>query len=106
MEKLLSNGVEIADAKTNLSVLIIRLRSKEDFKKCRDEYKGVSSISWKMYMWSFFRSETCYIPSQDCFISLDKAIELKMFNIKEWGSGVLVDNNIKTVIKKQVHVLK
>ena len=63
--------------------LVKRLESKDDFKKCREEYKDRSGACWEMHMWDFFRSKTCYIPTRDCFISLDKAIELKILNIKK-----------------------
>ncbi len=56
---------------------IIRLKSKEDFKKCAKEYKDKSTLSWKIYQWNWFKENTCYIPTKDCFISLGKAIELK-----------------------------
>ena len=51
----------------------IRLKTKEDFKTAREEYKNSSSACWKMYMWDFFRIRTCYVPEQDIFINLDKA---------------------------------
>ena len=56
----------------------IRLKTKEDFKTAREEYKNSSSVCWKMYMWNFFRGNTCYIPEQDVFISLDKAEKFGM----------------------------
>ncbi len=60
--------------------LVIRLKSKEDFKKCAKEYKDTSTLGWKMYMWDWFEKKTCYVPSEDCLISLDKAVELKFID--------------------------
>ena len=55
----------------------IHLKTKQDFKKAKNIYiNEESSICWKMYMWDFFKSKTCYIPQEDCFISLDKAQKL------------------------------
>jgi hypothetical protein len=52
----------------------VQLKTKQDFKKAKEKYISAGSeICWKMYMWDFFRSKTCYIPQEDCFISLDKA---------------------------------
>lgn len=53
--------------------MLIQLKTKEDFKKARDKYEKKSSISWEMYMWDWFRENTCYIEEDDCFISLGKA---------------------------------
>jgi len=56
---------------------VIRLKSREDFKKCANEYKDKSTLKWEMFMWDWFKEDTCYMPEEDCFISLDKAIKLK-----------------------------
>jgi hypothetical protein len=55
---------------------VIQLKSKEDFKKCRDIVKDKSTLSWKMYMWDWFQEETCYYPDEDCLISLTRAKEM------------------------------
>lgn len=54
----------------------ILLKTKDDFKRIKEEYKNISKTCWKMYMWDLFRSKTCYVPNEDCFISLDKAKNL------------------------------
>lgn len=59
-----------------LDQLLIQLKSKEAFKKCAEKYKNKSTLGWKMYMWDWFKENTCYMPSKDCFISLERAIEL------------------------------
>ncbi len=60
----------------------IQLKSPQDFKKCRDEFKDKSNACWEMHIWNYFESSTCYIPSGDCFISLERAKQLK-FDIKQ-----------------------
>jgi len=50
----------------------IQLTSIDKFKLIMHKYNK----DWKQYMWSTFRENTCYIPNEDCFISLDKALEL------------------------------
>lgn len=46
----------------------IQLKSKEHFKEVMKQYNS----KWKAYMWDYFESDTCYIPEENCFISLDK----------------------------------
>lgn len=57
---------------------VIQLKTKEDFKKCIDAYKDISTLSWKIENWNWFREQTCYYPSEDCLISLAKANELNL----------------------------
>lgn len=57
---------------------IIQLKSKEDFKKCKDEFKNKSNACWKLYMWDLFEEQTCYYVVEDCFISFDRAIQLNL----------------------------
>jgi len=45
----------------------IQIQNKSDF------HKIVKSKKWKSYMWDLFKENTCYIPDEDCFISLEKA---------------------------------
>lgn len=49
----------------------IRLKTKEQFKETVGD-------KWKKetWLWDTFREETCYIPLENCFISLDRAIKL------------------------------
>jgi len=47
--------------------------------KTKDEFKElIKSTKWKgsSFLWDHFRENTCYIPSEDCFISLEKALKL------------------------------
>jgi hypothetical protein len=60
---------------------VIRLKSKEEFKKCASVYKDASTFGWKIHMWNWFKENTCYIPGEDCLISLNKAIERKFIVI-------------------------
>ena len=62
--------------------MTIRLQTKEDFKEAKEKYKDTSKACWKIYMWDLFKSKTCYITEEDCFISFDKALELNY--IKEY----------------------
>lgn len=57
----------------------IRLKTKQEFE---DVMKGRNK-SWGLYMWDTFRENTCYIPEYNCFVSLNRAIELK-FNILDY----------------------
>ena len=50
----------------------IRLATKEDFKKAMKTYDK----KWRLYMWELFKKNTCYVPSEDYFISLEKAEKL------------------------------
>lgn len=50
----------------------IQLKTKEQFKEVMSQYNK----DWKPYMWDTFRENTCYIPEENCFISLDKAVRL------------------------------
>lgn len=50
----------------------IQLKSKEHFKVAMKQYKK----DWKPYMWNTFKEDTCYLPEENCFLSLSKAIEL------------------------------
>jgi len=50
----------------------IQLKTKEQFKETMTQYNS----KWKLYMWDHFKENTCYIPDENCFISLDKAIPL------------------------------
>jgi len=56
----------------------IQLKTKEEFKDTMYLY----SKKHKLYMWCFFKEQTCYIPEEDTFISLEKAKNLK-FNLKK-----------------------
>ncbi len=56
----------------------IRLKTKKSFKEVMVFYK----TKHKMYMWGFFKTKTCYIPKDDIFISLDKAMSLGFVEIK------------------------
>lgn len=49
----------------------IRLKTKQQFKDIKEQH----NLSWKLYMWNYFKDETCYIPQEKVFISLDRAIE-------------------------------
>jgi len=51
----------------------IQLKSKEQFREVMQEYDK----KHKLHMWDLFKETTCYIPEEDCFISLDKAIKFK-----------------------------
>jgi len=50
----------------------IQLKTKQQFKEVMLQHKA----KWKVWMWDTFREETCYIPSENCFISLDRAKKL------------------------------
>ena len=50
----------------------IQLKTKEQFKEVMKKYNK----NWKLYMWGTFRENTCYLPSENYFISLDKAEKL------------------------------
>ena len=50
---------------------VIRLRTKEQFKQVMKEY----NCSWELFMWNHFKDETCFIPQEKVFISLNRAIE-------------------------------
>jgi hypothetical protein len=50
----------------------IQLKTKEDFRNTMKEYNK----DWKLYMWDTFKGDTCYVPSENYFISLDKAEKL------------------------------
>ena len=50
----------------------IQLKTKEQFKEVMKEY----NTTWKDWMWDGFRENTCYVPSENYFISLDKAEKL------------------------------
>jgi hypothetical protein len=50
----------------------IILKTKDDFRNTMKVYNK----DWEIYMWDSFRENTCYIPSENCFVSLDKAKEL------------------------------
>jgi hypothetical protein len=52
--------------------MLIQLKTKEEFKEAKKKYEGKSSISWKMYMWYWFKENTCYIEEEDCFIGLGR----------------------------------
>lgn len=49
----------------------IQLHTKENFKTVMNNYQKKHSL----YMWDHFKSETCYIPAENCFISLQRAKE-------------------------------
>lgn len=51
---------------------VIQLKTKEQFNKVMQEHNK----TWKDWMWDTFKKDTCYIPSENCFISLEKAKEL------------------------------
>lgn len=51
--------------------MAIRLETKDAFNKAKSKYK----FRHKLSSWNWFKSDTCYIPEDDCFISLDKAIK-------------------------------
>lgn len=50
----------------------IQLKTKQQFKDVMKEYNKKHE-SW---MWEAFRENTCYVPSENYFISLDKAEKL------------------------------
>jgi hypothetical protein len=50
----------------------IRLKTVEEFKQVMEDY----GRDWKPYLWQAFKEDTCYIPLENCFISLDRAIKL------------------------------
>ena len=50
----------------------IQLKTKEQFKSVMKEYNS----NWGIWMWDAFRENTCYVPSENYFISLDKAIKI------------------------------
>ena len=50
----------------------IQLKTKEHFKEVMKEY----NTTWKDWMWDRFRENTCYLPSENYFMSLDKAEKL------------------------------
>ena len=56
----------------------IQLMTKEDFKKVIKQYNK----KHKLYMWDFYEEQTCYLPKEDTFISLEKAMILG-FNLKK-----------------------
>ena len=62
----------------------IILKTKDDFRKAMKIYKK----DWKLYMWDFFKENTCYIPSENYFINLDKAKKLG------YSESELVENNL------------
>lgn len=49
----------------------IQLHSKKQFQEVMGQYNA----KWKTYMWDLFKENTCYIPEENCFISLDKAVK-------------------------------
>lgn len=51
----------------------IIIKNRKDFKPLMKKYNS----KWKAYLWDTFQDETCYIPEKDCFISLQKAKEVK-----------------------------
>lgn len=55
----------------------IILKTKEDFNNIMKKYNK----NWKDYLWDSFKENTCYIPSENCFISLEKAKEFKYLEI-------------------------
>lgn len=61
-----------------MKINYIQLKTKEDFISIMKLYKS----NWKIYMWDLFKENTCYIPGENCFISLDKAKEKKGIEIK------------------------
>lgn len=50
----------------------IQLKTKEQFKEVMKEHNKKHNS----YMWDGFKENTCYVPSEDYFISLDKAEKL------------------------------
>lgn len=50
----------------------IQLKTKQQFNTVMKEYDK----KHKDWMWDHFRENTCYIPSENIFISLDKAQKL------------------------------
>ena len=50
----------------------IRILNKKDFNKVMEEYNS----NYKNSMWDFCKSKTCYVPSENCFITLEKAQKL------------------------------
>lgn len=56
---------------------LIQLHTKQQF----EEVMKLYDKDWKVWMWDTFRNETCYIPEENCFISLSKAIEMGNYKI-------------------------
>lgn len=52
----------------------IQLKTKEQFKQAMKEHNKTDK--WGDWMWNHFKENTCYVPSEDYFISLDKAEKL------------------------------
>lgn len=50
------------------------IQNKKDFKPLMKKYN--SKWETQPFLWDTFKEETCYIPSEDCFISLKRAKEL------------------------------
>lgn len=48
----------------------IQIKTKREFRRI------VKNTKHKLYMWDLFRENTCYVPEEDCFISVSKAREL------------------------------
>jgi len=44
----------------------------------KDKFNEVMKLygktdKWQLYLWNFFKENTCYIPEEDSFINLEKA---------------------------------
>jgi len=56
-----------------IEVEYIQLKSKKHFVEVMGQY-GVNHKSW---IWDTFKENTCYIPKENCFISLDRVNLIK-----------------------------
>ena len=52
----------------------IQLKTKEQFNQVMKEHNKTNK--WGDWMWNHFKENTCYVPSEDYFISLDKVEKL------------------------------
>ena len=59
-------------------MIAIQIKSREEWFILKKKYKEYSNKEWGIGLWNYFKEETCYIPEDDCFINLEKAIKLKL----------------------------
>ena len=57
----------------------ILVKTKDHFKQLMAQYER----EWKLYMWDAFKEKTCYIPNENCFISLNRAEKLGYTELKQ-----------------------
>ena len=57
----------------------VRLKTLEDFKK-----HVTGKWAKDIWLWNTFRENTCYVPSEQFFISLDRAKQLNYEEIEQF----------------------